>query len=469
MVDGNLTKPERKQQKNKKKMPSSIKEIENTTYESVRGTPFTKIHGRPSRHDYEILKKEASDLACELDDITYNWSRSATGDEYGLLAEIIGEDEYDHLTNLTWIQETEPSNYDPAITDATATHTRKRMEQEWQRTRETWSIRKGFLRGVAANMRDALDENWYSQLKHIHTAYRNVTPIQILTHLDTRWCPLDVHAKKKFKQDYYTKWDGETHLTAFGKRLDDDQVRIERFGITISDDDKLQFYLEQMYASNTFDKKEMTEWENKPEAIKNDFEEAKLYFEGLVKDYETYEQNSGGTTGKHKYDSALQTREADQGDELREYIAKIATAAVAREEKQEELTANMRDSAAAKESEFKAMALQIKLLTDAVALLAKNSNNKENEPKNKRTGGATKEKEQYTKPRSMGNYCWTHGYHPAGANHSSATCTWKKEGHDITATWTNRKGGCVYWPNPIRVRVEDQAHGTYAGKVAPTN
>ena len=121
-------------------MPSLIKEIENMTFESVRGTPFTKIHGHPSRNDYELLKKEASDLACELDDITYNWSRSPTGDEYGLLAEIIGEDEYDHLTSLQWVQETEPSNYDPAITDATATHTRKRMEQEWQRTHETWAI-----------------------------------------------------------------------------------------------------------------------------------------------------------------------------------------------------------------------------------------------------------------------------------------------------------------------------------------
>ena len=111
-------------------MPSSIKEIENKTYKLVCETPFTKIQGCPSRNDYKILKKEASDLACELDDITYDWSHSAAGDEYGLLAEIIGEDEYNHLTNLTWVQEMEPSNYDPAITDATVTHTRKRMEQE---------------------------------------------------------------------------------------------------------------------------------------------------------------------------------------------------------------------------------------------------------------------------------------------------------------------------------------------------
>jgi len=78
-------------------MPSTIKTLENTTYDTVRSSSFTKIHGRPTRSDYENLKKEASDLASELDDITYDWSRSPTGDEYGLLAEIIDEDEYNHL------------------------------------------------------------------------------------------------------------------------------------------------------------------------------------------------------------------------------------------------------------------------------------------------------------------------------------------------------------------------------------
>ena len=41
--------------------------------------------------------------------------------------------------------------------------------------------------------------------------------------------------------------------------------------------------------------------------------------------------------------------------------------------------------------EIKAMAIQIKMLTDAVALLAKNDNNKENNP-NKPTGGGGREK-----------------------------------------------------------------------------
>ncbi len=53
-------------------MPSTIKTLENTTYDTVRFSSFTKIHGRPTRSDYENLKKEASDLASELDDITYD-------------------------------------------------------------------------------------------------------------------------------------------------------------------------------------------------------------------------------------------------------------------------------------------------------------------------------------------------------------------------------------------------------------
>jgi hypothetical protein len=98
------------------------------TYDMVCSSSFTKNHGRPTKSDYENLKKEASDLASEIDDITYDWSRSPTGDEYELLAEIIREDEYYHLINLMWTQEVEPATYDPAINDTTATYTRKQME-----------------------------------------------------------------------------------------------------------------------------------------------------------------------------------------------------------------------------------------------------------------------------------------------------------------------------------------------------
>jgi hypothetical protein len=127
-----------------------------------------------------------SDLASKVDNLTFAWScDQATEEEYGLHAEIIGDVEYTHLTNLNWAQDIEPTNYDLAITAATATHTWKRLEEEWEEKRKSWFTWKGFLCGVTMNMRNALDKQYYLQLKHINTAYRNTTPIQILEHLDT--------------------------------------------------------------------------------------------------------------------------------------------------------------------------------------------------------------------------------------------------------------------------------------------
>ena len=214
-----------------------------------------------------------------------------------------------------------------------------------------------------------------------------------------------------------------------------------------------------MHASNHFDKKEMTEWENKPEAIKNDFNNTKTYFEGLVRDYKVYKQNSGGTTYKHNFKSVNQATAADRGNELCQYIAGIAQAAV----KQEEQAANIRDSTKASTD---AMAAQIKAMSDQIAQLTKVMVNKENAP-NGSSGGRGRDKGQaryiavqYTKPHSMGSYCSLHSFHPAGKNHTSATCTWKLPNHNMTATWNDRKGSSVHWPPPIRVSIKQQNHAT---------
>jgi hypothetical protein len=76
---------------------------------------------------------------------------------------------------------------------------------------------------------------------------------------------------------------------------------------------------------------------------------------------------------------------------------------------------------------------------------------------------------QYNKPRTMGSYCLPHGFHPAGVNHTSATCSKRLVNHNATATWNDMKGGSIYWPKPIRISVEQQSHTNYAGKSAPTN
>ena len=43
-------------------MLSTIKTLENTAYDTVRFSAFTKIHGSPTQSDYENLKKKHQTL-----------------------------------------------------------------------------------------------------------------------------------------------------------------------------------------------------------------------------------------------------------------------------------------------------------------------------------------------------------------------------------------------------------------------
>jgi hypothetical protein len=214
-----------------------------------------------------------------------------------------------------------------------------------------------------------------------------------------------------------------------------------------------------MYDSNHFEKSEMLDWEKKDSVIKSDYNAAKEYFETLVKATDTYAQNAGGgTAGRNKYESANNL--ADIGDEIREYIANLASAAAGAEQAANTMGKN---------SQFDAMAAQIKALTEAVAKL---STAKENTNPNAGGGGGKNgdresRRPQMTKLRNMGAYCHSHGFHPVGEDHDSKNCNWKKSEHKTEATWENRLGGDMFWPSAKRVAISQQEHPTWKGKAAP--
>ncbi len=183
-------------------MPSTTKQAKTNAFESVRATPLTRVHGRPTQRDYKILKEEACAPASKVDNITYAWSKNAT-DNYGLLTNILGVDKCNDLTNMsTFAIPHEPASYNPNITDATPPHTRKRLEEEGELVWTSWFIQKDFLCGIVKNLRNALDKHYYSQLRHWLMASHNITPYPILEHLNNCWCPLDVKAKKELKKAY---------------------------------------------------------------------------------------------------------------------------------------------------------------------------------------------------------------------------------------------------------------------------
>jgi hypothetical protein len=121
-------------------------------------------------------------------------------------------------------------------------------------------------------------------------------------------------------------------------------------------------------------------------------------------------------------------------------------------------------------NQFKAMAVQIKALTNAVAQLAVTKENASPNAGRGAGGGNCKSRCQLMKKvRNMGCYCHSHGFHPIGANHDSMTCKWQKGEHKTKATWNNWLSGCMYWPTAKGITIEQQCHPTWKSKSATTS
>jgi len=248
--------------------------------------------------------------------------------------------------------------------------------------------------------------------------------------------------------------------------------RLVTHNITISKEEMKDHYIVNMYSSGIFSQATMTDWESKTELQKDDWTYMKQYFRQAMIATDTYTNNSNAID-KTKYNSAGNINDekalADMGDELRDYIANLTNAKQKDKENVPPSTNN---------KEFEDMKKRMAELKTLMMNMNKdNNNNNNNGGDNKGNGkGKGRNRSKYLnekpmdRPRNMGVYCHSCGYHPVGADHTSANCPYKKPGHDDKATWMNRgTDGSKTWPREIRVREDQRNHATYKDKVAPTN
>ncbi len=121
-------------------------------------------------------------------------------------------------------------------------------------------------------------------------------------------------------------------------------------------------------------------------------------------------------------------------NKLQEWIQQIASNGA-----NNELAANTQAT-----NKIASVEAEIKKLTAAIAQMANKSNNRENAHSNASSGNRPSRHPQNKKPCNMGGYCHSHSYHSVGANHTSANCSWKKDGHKDKATWSNTLGGGTF-------------------------
>ena len=243
---------------------TTAKQTEQAAYEQVKLTPFTQIQGRPTRLDRNTLREECCTAASEVD-----MPFEECGD-YGLLGEIMEEEEYTEVTGLEYAAPDYPGTYDEEITEDMDDHERKTMEAAHTERLEAWHTRKGALRGICASIREAMDEKYDLALKRPIIAYKKVEVTDYIHQHDTKWCKLDTKVKKAMKEHYYRGWEVamEENIDDYIKRLNEEQIAMLRDGVKITTDDKLQHFMEQMYDCGNFDRRDFRDWEEQIEEEK---------------------------------------------------------------------------------------------------------------------------------------------------------------------------------------------------------
>ena len=89
-----------------------------------------------------------------------------------------------------------------------------------------------------------------------------MTPYTYITYLETKHVKMDTLIIKRLRAEALRDWDGDEHISTFATRLTRDQERLASLSlpITITDEDKLQTYMEAMWNQiDIFDEKFMTE------------------------------------------------------------------------------------------------------------------------------------------------------------------------------------------------------------------
>jgi hypothetical protein len=279
---------------------SSYHDLETSTFERVRTKTLTRIHGKPSWHQLETLIQECEEAALDCE-TSYEWSQ-----DYGLLAEIQEPERYLATTGLIYNAPEEPPIRHSGIHPTTTAHRVALLTAENDVARHDWAIVKGFRRAISTNIRDALDLRYHNQLKHRVLHYRNVHPRQYITHLKTVWVILDERIKDELTKNYYRGWnDTDEHITGFAIRLDDEQAKLASDGLQISNVDKLQHYMLQMWNCSLFDQQTMTEWTIKPNVDKT-YANAVSFFNEKVANLEAYEAASGGANNLESANAAVE-------------------------------------------------------------------------------------------------------------------------------------------------------------------
>ena len=137
---------------------------------------------------------------------------------------------------------------------------------------------------------ESVDAEYIDELKKDYVGYKDETAKSLPKHIKDTWCKITTLKKGKALQKFCDPWDQVSNIATYERMLDKAQMKCDDMGVGATDEEKVQIYVQQMYACDVFTEKEMTDWEAKTDASKT-WVAAKAYFGRLYQTRRSYEND----------------------------------------------------------------------------------------------------------------------------------------------------------------------------------
>ena len=120
-------------------MKTILKQVKEAAITLMKNQPITKVHGRPTRQNYIVWKKELERAANQIEiEDTYPWTVDATGNNYGGMKLTMDDNEYQIRTGInTFVEPVEPVHYNPNINEDTPHSNASKWSKNMNRQRTT--------------------------------------------------------------------------------------------------------------------------------------------------------------------------------------------------------------------------------------------------------------------------------------------------------------------------------------------
>jgi hypothetical protein len=252
-----------------------------------------KIIGQPTNTTVNQLKQQVAKIAAAVK--TSKW-----GGRHGHLALVLNEADYRTVTSVA-TADIDRLNAPPIVptglaNNTTVTNKARIMATHNLENQEYWKQEAVDAIIVERIVSEVVDATYVEELEDDYIGYTSQTIKTIIQHLKTEWCTVTTLEKKIAMAAFNLHWDFTTHITKFARELDKQQKLCREINVPAADATKIQHYVENMYASEMFDDKEMRAWENKPEANKT-WDNAKLHFVELYKSKRKYSEEREARKG----------------------------------------------------------------------------------------------------------------------------------------------------------------------------